>query len=34
MDLQLRNYNKNLYIDMEKVSYNNSMSKINIAYRF
>ena len=34
MDFQFRNYNKNLYVDLEKTSYDNSMSKINIAYKF
>ena len=34
MDFQLRNYNKNLYVNLEKTSYDNSMSKINIAYKF
>ena len=34
MDFQLRNYNKNLYVNLEKTSYDNSMSKINIVYKF
>ena len=34
MDIHLRNYNKNLYIESIKGSYDNSIAKINIAYKF
>lgn len=34
MDIHLRNYNKNLYIDAQKGSYDNSIAKVNIAYKF
>ena len=34
MNLQLKNHNKNLYIDLEKHNYDNSMAKVNIAYKF
>jgi len=34
MDIYLRNYNKNLYIESIKGSYDNSIAKINISYKF
>ena len=34
MDIFLRNYNKNLYFESIKESYDNSIAKINIAYKF